>query len=247
MKRGSATKNEVNEQVTPLLKKRRVHTMFKHIFATMHQLLDEITVQYPSAALDKKKELGEQLELLKSMSDAFIEEWLGFEEKLGQAKWGGHPQVEPQLHKMVPQHATTTIAETMEKGSGKEAHPVSFAKGQGYYQLMMYQEAIRELLQVVWLHPEHMIARLYLAMSYMQVDDTSEAFRHFQIIIPLTEDSTIKAIAYNALGCLQVKDDNMERAREMFQLAHETDPSLAEPMLNMEICKLGEGPHPIGS
>lgn len=221
--------------------------MFKHIFGTMHQLLDEVIGQYPSASSEEREELGEQLELLKSMSDAFIEEWLTFEEKLGQVKACMNSQSELKAHSPLlnNKHSAPPITEC-DKGTSKEIQPVSFSKAQGYYQLMMYHEAIRELLQVVWHYPEHMIARLYLAMSYMQVDETSEAFRHFQFIIPLTDDSTIKAIAYNALGCLQVKDRNLEQAREMFRLAHETDPNLAEPVLNMEICKLNEGLFPAG-
>ena len=54
--------------------------MFKHIFASMKEKLNEIMIDYPHANEDQKKLHDEQLSVLKQFSDAFIEEWLQFEE-----------------------------------------------------------------------------------------------------------------------------------------------------------------------
>ena len=57
--------------------------MFKHLFSTMNEVLEEIQKEYPNSDVEKKAELDEQLQVLKTMSDEFIEAWLLFEEKLG--------------------------------------------------------------------------------------------------------------------------------------------------------------------
>ncbi|SFS80728.1 hypothetical protein [Paenibacillus sp. BC26] len=56
--------------------------MFKHVFATMQEMLEEIIIHYPHANGAQRKQLDEQLSSLKQFSDTFIEEWLQFEEKM---------------------------------------------------------------------------------------------------------------------------------------------------------------------
>ncbi|SDW29569.1 tetratricopeptide repeat protein [Paenibacillus sp. CF384] len=56
--------------------------MFKHVFATMQEMLEEIIIHYPHANGAQRKQLDDQLSSLKQFSDTFIEEWLQFEEKM---------------------------------------------------------------------------------------------------------------------------------------------------------------------
>lgn len=56
--------------------------MFKHVFATMQEMLQEIIIHYPSADDMQRKQMDEQLATLKQFSDNFIEQWLQFEEKM---------------------------------------------------------------------------------------------------------------------------------------------------------------------
>lgn len=57
--------------------------MFKHLFASMNDMLDEVMSQYPSASGSKKRELHEKLRALKAMSDDCIEEWSRLRRKWG--------------------------------------------------------------------------------------------------------------------------------------------------------------------
>ena len=68
-----------------------------------------------------------------------------------------------------------------------------------------------------------------------------EACRHFHFIIPITEDVKLKAIAYNALGCVQVMHRNTEKAQHYFHKAHFTDPSIPEPIANLKVCNSQSG------
>jgi tetratricopeptide (TPR) repeat protein len=75
------------------------------------------------------------------------------------------------------------------------------------------------------MHPDFLLARMYLAMGYLRLGEDGDAYRHFQLILPLTDNKQLQAISYNALGCIQVKKQNMQKALEYFQLAYQADPA----------------------
>jgi len=198
--------------------------MIHHVFATMNAVLDEIMREYPTADSSRRIELEEQLSALKSMSDTFVDEWLLFEEKLG--KWLGSLS-ESEIY-------TGTESE----GSSLDLAEASddYSKGQGYYKLFMFQEAIRHFEQLIAKYPDFLAGRMYLAMSYLRTGDYAEAYRHFQFLLPLTDNDKIKAISYNAMGCIQARNENMEKAYELFRKAYQSDPSFMEPLINMGAC-----------
>ncbi|NEW06038.1 hypothetical protein GK047_08455 [Paenibacillus sp. SYP-B3998] len=195
--------------------------MFKHLFSTMNEVLEEIQKEYPSSNGDKKAELDEQLQVLKTMSDEFIEAWLLFEEKLGK------------FYGAVPISTQTLHNELMDLDlSSKQTD--EFMRGQGYYKLHMYDQAILEFETLIKRQPDFLLARVYLAMGYLRKGEYGEAYRHFQFLLPLTENSKMKAISYNAMGCIQIQNQNMEKAFEYFQKAYHTDPSCMEPLINLD-------------
>ncbi len=50
----------------------------------------------------------------------------------------------------------------------------TFRRGQGYYKLLMFEQAIAEFEQLVRQYGDFLIARLYLAMGYLQKGDLDE-------------------------------------------------------------------------
>jgi tetratricopeptide (TPR) repeat protein len=200
--------------------------MFKHLFASMNEMLDEVTAHYPAAAGIHKRELQEKLRALKSMSDTFIEEWLLFEEKLGA------------FYQLYPP-ADSTDPLDPELGNQRSDE---FIRGQGYYKLLMFEEAIREFTGIVGNQPDFTLARIYLAMSFLRKGDVSESYSHFYFLSQLTENIQMKAISYNAMGCIQIQQNNMDKAIEYFNLAFHTDPHSVEPLMEMGLCceKKGE-------
>lgn len=205
--------------------------MFKQLFATMNDVLDEIMKDYPTADLMKKQELQHKLGVLKSMSDAMIEEWLKFEEKLAGFLEGASN------HPVAAEKAATEKAAFASD---------AFQKGQGYFELFMFDRAIREFEQVVKQHPDFLLARLYLAMGHLKTGNDAEAYRHFKFITSLTEHAKMKAISYNAMGCIQAKNENLEQAQEYFKLAYMADPTCVEPVMNIGLCMKQEGQMKIG-
>lgn len=202
--------------------------MFQHLFATMNEMLDEIILHYPQAQDVSKQEMNQKLALLRALSDGIIEEWLLFEEKMGAFRAKGAGQ-----------------KEWLE--SSAETRSEAFMRGQGYYRLFMFRQAIDAFETVVRQFPDGIVSRIYLAMAYLQLGESNDAYRHFQLIIPLTDNKKVKAISYNALGCIQAQRKNFEKAQEYFKLAHQTDPQLQEPLANLKVCQYNDGTLQYGS
>lgn len=119
--------------------------------------------------------------------------------------------------------------------------PYEFAmmisKGQGYYKLFMFSEAAIHFQSAVSYLPECNLARLYLAMTHMHLQNWSEAQRHFQLLVSLTDYPKWRALGYNALGCIQAIYMNLEQAEQFFLKAYETCPSFKDPLNNLKSCK----------
>ncbi|MDF2961768.1 MAG: repeat-containing protein [Paenibacillus sp.] len=194
--------------------------MFKQLFASMNEMLDEVRDQYAAASGSKKKELQEKLHTLKAMSDTCIEEWLLFEEKLASFY---------QMQQPVP---VSGIVDPELDGKRSDA----FLKGQGFYKLLMYEEAIREFVAIVNKQPDFTLARIYLAMSYLHKGEMAESYSQFHFLSRLTENNQMKAISYSVMGCIQIRYRNMDKAFEYFALAYHSDPKSVEPLVDMGLC-----------
>lgn len=212
--------------------------MFNQLFATMNDVLDDILKEYPEAKGAKKQELEQQIGVLKAMSDSCIEQWLLFEERLEQAAHAAGlplawPGISPPASAGPPPKQSPLAA--LPAYAANPPLSDAFRRGQGFYQLMMYEEAIREFARAVEVQPDFLLARLYLALGFLRKGDFAEAYRHFQLLTSLTDHHKMKAISYNAMGCIQAKNKNVEKAQHYFQLAVKADPSFTEPWVNMNL------------
>lgn len=203
--------------------------MFQHVFAEMNSMLDDIVKHYPSAQGSRRQELLQHWSLLRRMSDGIMDEWLAFEEKMVRLRAAGFSA-----------ESGMSDTEPSEKALPEKELP-AFTRGQGYYRLLMYPEAIRQFEQVLQHFPNSWQSRMYMGMAYFQLEDTAEAVSHFQKLLHLTDQPGLKAVIYNALGCLMAKQADVEEAQKCFALAHQFDPALPEPLHNMEACLSGAG------
>jgi tetratricopeptide (TPR) repeat protein len=268
MKTGAGAKNEHTAEAHSR-HEGGMQAMFKHVFGVMHEMLHEIIVLYPHADPEQRRQLDEQLSMLKQYSDTFIEEWLQFEEKMAdfhdvqqKLQSGGQPQkrkrkpgqnvhgqtlnggpaVSPPLHAaaLQPSFAAEAAAE-LAAADNETHHEQAMSKGQGYFKLLMFSQAAEHFEQAVGAAPEDNRARLFLAMTYMHLKEWSEAQRHFQLIVELTDDPRWRALGFNALGCIQAIRMNLEQAERYFEKAHEADPEFADPLSNLKSCQQHSG------
>lgn len=201
--------------------------MFQHVFAEMNSMLDDIVKHYPSAHGSRKQELLQHWSLLRKMSDRIMDEWLAFEEKMVCLRAAGFS-------------AESSMSDTeLSKQGLPEKELPAYSRGQGYYRLLMYPEAIQQFEQVLQCFPESWHSCMYLGMSYFQLGDTAGAVHHFEQVLDLTEQRALKAVIYNALGCLMAKQADVKTAQKCFALAHQFDPAMPEPLHNMEACLSG--------
>lgn len=195
-------------------------TVIRHWFAALQETLDDLILRYPNAAPEERRSIQEQWTMLKMTSDELVEHWLQLEDKLS-------------LFRDLMEHGA------FPPGPGLQLEP--FQKGQGYFKLQMFAQAARHLEEAVGLYPDLLSARLFLAMSRMHLKEWGEAQRHFRLISALAEEPKLKAIAYNALGCIQAVFAQLDQARDFFQKAIEADPNFIEPRRNLERCRSGGG------
>ncbi|MCJ8011047.1 hypothetical protein MUG84_04725 [Paenibacillus sp. KQZ6P-2] len=203
--------------------------MFQHVFAEMNHMLDEIMKHYPTAQETQKQQLLQKWNMLKTMSDGIIDEWLSFEEKMGEFR----------------QH--TEAQSTLFSEQTPEMELSDFVRGQGYFRLLMYRQAAQQFSQVIRQYPDSLLARMYLAMTHLYLEETQEAHKHFLWILPLAKSQKLKAMVYNALGCIAVKHGNAVKAQDYFTLALQCDPTLPDPLINLKVCQQNRGQLQFGS
>lgn len=192
--------------------------MFQHVFAEMNEMLEDISRKFHLAGEAQKQELAQQWNLLKHISDGIIEEWLCFEEKMGDVRQKlGNPDFRdmPELPEM---------------------DAPCFIKGQGYYKLLMFPQALGEFEQVVTQYPDSVLARTCLGMCHLHMDQGEHATKHFWFVLERAGNKRLRSIIYNALGCIEAQKGIFAKAKEYFTLAHRSDPSLTEPLANLEAC-----------
>jgi tetratricopeptide (TPR) repeat protein len=195
-------------------------TVIRQWFAALHSTLDELIFRYPHATDEEKNELMAQFSQLKSLSDEVLEHWLQYEDKLSY------------FMDMAQQGAAH---------APPELQLADFQKGQGYFKLSMFSQAAQHLEKTVQQYPDLLSARLYLGMSRMHLKEWDEAQRHFRMIAALADEPRLKAVAYNALGCIQAVFARLDQARQFFLKALEADPSFEDPRENLEYCRKGGG------
>ena len=161
---------------------------FQHVFAEMNDMLDEIIKSYPSAEGLNKQELLQKWNLLKRMSDGMLDEWLMFEEKMSQVR---EREMDKPTSLEPEQEAVTALP---------ELHLECFSRGQGYFKLQMYPQAIMQFSRVVTDHPESALTRFYLALAYLNLEQMAEAGTHLQQIMYLKGSPRLKGLVCNALA-----------------------------------------------
>lgn len=150
----------------------------KVIFSEMNQKLEQLSklLMKKEGILDQ--DIENELEMLTEQSSEIAEEWLKFEEKLGDL--------------LVQQKFQTNKNESEE-----------WKKGKALYDLFMFDKAIPYIEKVVNEHPEFETARLYLAHAYLEVKQYEKARYCLQFLIETTEKENILNLSFHTLGCME--------------------------------------------
>ncbi|MFS0722612.1 hypothetical protein [Paenibacillus sp. 1P07SE] len=201
--------------------------MITHLFATMHEKLDHLIERCPESLRSDDDEA--QLATLIALSDQVMDHWVQFEEKLSQYR--------QQLGESSPPELT----EADEAGEATSEGEAWLSRGQGYFKLFMFRQAAEALEKALGVMPECNLSRMFLAMTYMHLQQWLDAQRLFQIVVALADQPKWKALSFNALGCIQAIRMNLDEAEAYFMRAHEADPTFADPLNNLNSCRTRAG------
>jgi tetratricopeptide (TPR) repeat protein len=110
---------------------------------------------------------------------------------------------------------------------GVEKNPGDYNVRKGNYRLEdgQYEEAVKEFSEALGKNPEHAMARLGLAVTYMQMGEDNEAMQEFNLVI---EKNPELAPAYADRGILYDRMGDQQQALADYKKAIELDEEILE-------------------
>ena len=111
--------------------------------------------------------------------------------------------------------------------TGVEENPGDYNVRKGNYRLedAQYDEAFKEFTEALKKTPDHVMARLGLATTYMQTGRDTEALQELNLVIELKPDL---AAAFANRGILYDRSGQHEKALADYRKAMELDPEILE-------------------
>ncbi|WP_018133282.1 tetratricopeptide repeat protein [Effusibacillus pohliae] len=219
--------------------------MFDKPFEQLFRALQRIEQQLMTAGPDEKRILREELIALRSVCDRFVEKWLSFEEKIAAlSEFFGldidvfetpKPQAPPLPTKQADMQPVPVLPKPDEEQMIR-----SFRKGLGYFDLLMFPDAIRELERVVELDQQFTVARLYLAFGYVGKREYDKAKQHLNRVAAEANDPFLLAAVHHTYGHLYAENGDFARAAEEFKQAAESMQDLRDVFFNLGVCQYNQ-------
>ncbi|BCJ85427.1 tetratricopeptide repeat protein [Effusibacillus dendaii] len=235
--------------------------MFDKPFDQLFRALQRIEKQLAGAGLEEKQILQEELIALRALCDRFVEKWLTFEEKISNLADQYNLQIDTvespaPVFKPQPQPQAPEKKIEWQPISGKAADkPVkvmappllpraeeelliqSFRKGLGYFDLLMYPDAIRELERVVELDGDFMIARLYLAFGYAGKKEHGKAIEQLHVVASAVKEPFLAATVHHTFGHIYAEQEQFQQAIEQFKQAASHFKEFRDIHFNLGVCQ----------
>jgi tetratricopeptide (TPR) repeat protein len=120
--------------------------------------------------------------------------------------------------------------------SGEEQLVRAFRRGMGYFDLLMFAEAVEEFEKVVRLDSDFVIARLYLALGYLGKQDYESATRHLRLASLGENNTFILATIHNTFGHIYAGQGQYLDAAKEFAKVIELLPSFRDAFFNLGVC-----------
>ncbi|GAB7387556.1 hypothetical protein BSNK01_13930 [Bacillaceae bacterium] len=203
--------------------------LVKFLFSSLQERLAQWKAEYANASPQRRKELDAELQTIRQLSGTIIQEWMELEERIEEAEGAKTGQA------LAPLEVLTTLGHLC----SDIEH--AFRKGQGYFDLFMYEQAEKQFAAVVEKEPDLEVARLYLAYAHLFADREQEAMGHFQLLAQSSKHPLIVGMAYNGLGCMTARRGNCELALQYFTKALEMFPVLLEAKFNQALVLYQKG------
>lgn len=119
----------------------------------------------------------------------------------------------------------------------------AFRRGIGFFDLWMYEDAVRELETVVYHSGDFPVARLYLALGYIAQGRGDEAEPHLQFLLSTERSPWIQTSAYHARAHVMAEQGKWEEAVEDLTRAVQGQPRIPLLHYNLGVCLSRIGRH----
>ncbi|WP_380026921.1 tetratricopeptide repeat protein [Effusibacillus consociatus] len=220
--------------------------MFDRQFEQLFRALHRIEQQLSTASHEEKEILREEIIALRAVCDRFVEKWLTFEEKvvylselfgleidleeLPKKPVKPNPVMQPVHVKAIP----------LPPPAEEEQIVRSFQKGVGYFDLLMFPDAIRELERVVALDGQFTVARLYLAFGYLAKEEYDKAAQQLNLVAAGVKEPFILAMVHNSFGHIYAAKKDYARAAEEFKQTAEYMQDFRDAYYNLGVCQYNQ-------
>ncbi|KEO84294.1 tetratricopeptide repeat protein [Tumebacillus flagellatus] len=132
-------------------------------------------------------------------------------------------------------------------GDGQTLRPrdeqmvLSFRRGVGYFDLLMFPEAMEEFQRVLEIDGNFLVARLYLAFGCLAQGEYERASRHLNEITGREEDEFLQATIHSTYGHIFVAQEEYESALVEFETAAKLAPDFRDIEFNIACCHFNRG------
>ncbi|MBO8170745.1 MAG: tetratricopeptide repeat protein [Bacillaceae bacterium] len=217
--------------------------LIQQVFSIMFEQLDRIKQIYAQADPVTKQECDRQLLELRQMSDTILDQWIEFEEKMAElVDTPPLPALENTASTTLTGHQETPTKsdhQTIELISEEASH--HFRRGQGYFDLHMYEQSIPHFIRVIEQEPELNVARLYLALGYFHAQKLDEAQIHLNLLLHTEDHPLLVAFSHNLMGCVFLQKGNTVPAIDHFSQALEIFSDFSDAAFNLGYTLIKQG------
>lgn len=220
-------------------------------FEWMEDVLTQIESILPHCPDEVKQELVYRFRHLQDVNDEWLDEWLLLQERfrnmieqypeLAQNETPAWPVDEKPLSQnsaTVAKQDSSVASETDDQMEFWIDERVlhQFREGQGYYQLLMFPQAMSQFMQVIETEPDFLLGRLYLALTCFHREQWEEAEKQFELILQTAPHDEFRRFSHHMLGCLHVKQNQDVKAVRQFSRALALDENNADTLFNLGAC-----------
>ncbi|PWI57074.1 tetratricopeptide repeat protein [Sulfoacidibacillus thermotolerans] len=204
--------------------------LFHKSFERLHRAVERIAQQLAQADSEQRGYLLQELEALRELAHPFLEMWLKLEDQLDAL----YEQYAPDHHEKID--TTPMIAAEIGTTLSSDQGYQLFRKGLGYFDLLMFPESIREFKEIVESDPDMVIARLYLAISYLATGHYEEAQSHLNIVQKSAKDKLLQAAVHDARAQLWILKNQPAKAMQELSAVLAINPNYSDAQFNYAVC-----------
>lgn len=196
-------------------------------FATLRDRLEYIEQLFPELNSYQRMDSYDEVLTMRKISDQIVEDWLQFEEKLAYVQ----RLFEKGQMEMAEEEGVDELPEENELVLPRHL-AFQFLQGKGYFELSMYDEAVKSFSHIIRQEPDMELARLYLAFGFLMSRRWEVSYRQFQLLAETTSYPIFASVAYNGMGVISVLEGRPDQGLEWFEKAIQSYPELSEAYFN---------------